>query len=209
MSGAGNGGSRPVSWRRRPPGGMLEQKGDGVMDQKKIGAFLRALRAEKGLTQEQLAEKMLVSSRTVSRWETGSNLPDLSVLVEIADFYGVELRELLDGERRPHTMEEPTKQDTRDTLQIAAGYSAEVNRQITRNLNWMSWLGVAAFSLYGALEVFDLAAKGWTMYLADFALGGSFGILLGLALMTGPAGRLLFRLKRKLLGKEAAGTNEG
>ena len=139
----------------------------------------------------------------------GSNLPDLSVLVEIADFYGVELRELLDGERRPQTMEEPTKQDTRDTLQIAAGYSAEVNRQITRNLNWMSWLGVAAFSLYGALEVFDLAAKGWTMYLADFALGGSFGILLGLALMTGPAGRLLFRLKRKLLGKEAAGTNEG
>lgn len=178
------------------------------MDQKKIGAFLKALRAEKGLTQEQLAEKMLVSSRTVSRWETGSNLPDLSVLVEIADFYGVELRELLDGERRPQTMEEPTKQDTRDTLQIAAGYSAEVNRQITRNLNWMSWLGVAAFSLYGALEVFDLAAKGWTMYLADFALGGSFGILLGLALMTGPAGRLLLRLKRKLLGKEAAGTAE-
>lgn len=209
MSGAGNGGSRPVSWRRRPPGGMLEQKGDGVMDQKKIGAFLKALRAEKGLTQEQLAEKMLVSSRTVSRWETGSNLPDLSVLVEIADFYGVELRELLDGERRPHTMEEPTKQETRDTLQIAAGYSAEVNRQITRNLNWMSWLGVAAFSLYGALEVFDLAAEGWTMYLADFAQGGAFGILLGLALMTGPVGRLLLQLKRKLLGKDAAGTNGG
>ena len=70
-------------------------------------------------------------------------------------------------------MEEPTKQETRDTLQIAAGYSAEVNRQITRNLNWMSWLGVAAFSLYGALEVFDLAAEGWTMYLADFALGAA------------------------------------
>ena len=209
MSGAGNGGSRPVSWRRGPPRGMLEQKGDGVMDQKKIGAFLKALRAEKGLTQEQLAEKMLVSSRTVSRWETGSNLPDLSVLVEIADFYGVELRELLDGERRPHTMEEPTKQETRDTLQIAAGYSAEVNRQITRNLNWMSWLGVAAFSLYGALEVFDLAAEGWTMYLADFAQGGAFGILLGLALMTGPVGRLLLQLKRKLLGKDAAGTNGG
>ncbi len=209
MSGAGNGGSRPVSWRRRPPGGMLEQKGDGVMDQKKIGAFLKALRAEKGLTQEQLAEKMLVSSRTVSRWETGSNLPDLSVLVEIADFYGVELRELLDGERRPHTMQEQTKQDTRDTLQIAAGYSAEVNRQLTRNLNGMAWLGVASFALYGALELLGLAAEGWTMYLADFALGGAFGILLGLALMTGPAGRLLFRLKRKLLGKDAAGTNEG
>lgn len=179
------------------------------MDQKKIGAFLRALRAEKGLTQEQLAEKMLVSSRTVSRWETGANLPDLSVLLEIADFYGVELRELLDGERRTHTMEESTKQDTRDTLQIAAGYSAEVNRRITRNLNWMAWLGVAAFALYGALEVCGLAAEGWTMNLADFALGGAFGILLGLALMTGPAGRWLFRLKRKLLGKADPEAEEG
>ena len=71
------------------------------MDQKKIGAFLKALRAEKGLTQEQLAQQMQVSSRTVSRWETGSNLPDLSVLLTLADFYGVGLRELLDGERRP------------------------------------------------------------------------------------------------------------
>ena len=45
------------------------------MDQKKIGAFLRALRAEKGLTQEQLAEKMLVSSRTVSRWRPAPTCP--------------------------------------------------------------------------------------------------------------------------------------
>ena len=106
-------------------------------------------------------------------------------------------------------MQEQTKQDTRDTLQIAAGYSAEVNRQLTRNLNGMAWLGVASFALYGALELLGLAAEGWTMYLADFALGAAFGILLGLALMTGPAGRLLFRLKRKLLAKDAAGTNGG
>ena len=84
-----------------------------------------------------------------------------------------------------------------------------MNRQLTRNLNGMAWLGVASFALYGALELLGLAAEGWTMYLADFALGAAFGILLGLALMTGPAGRLLFRLKRKLLGKDAAGTNEG
>ena len=43
------------------------------MDQQKIGRFLKALRKEKGLTQEQLAEQFSVSSRTVSRWETGSN----------------------------------------------------------------------------------------------------------------------------------------
>ena len=47
------------------------------MDQQKIGEFLKTLRKEKNLTQEYLADKMNVSRRTVSRWETGSNLPDL------------------------------------------------------------------------------------------------------------------------------------
>ena len=44
------------------------------MDQQKIGNFLKALRKEQNLTQEQLAEKLGVSSRTVSRWETGGSL---------------------------------------------------------------------------------------------------------------------------------------
>ena len=51
------------------------------MDTKKIGAFLKQCRKEKNLTQEQLAEKFEVSARTVSRWETGINMPDLSILV--------------------------------------------------------------------------------------------------------------------------------
>ena len=44
------------------------------MDQIRIGAFLKALRKEKGLTQEQLAEQLYISGRTVSRWETGGSL---------------------------------------------------------------------------------------------------------------------------------------
>lgn len=56
------------------------------MDQKKIGSFLRELRKEQRITQEDLAEKLNVSSRTISRWETGSNMPDISLLIEIADF---------------------------------------------------------------------------------------------------------------------------
>lgn len=62
------------------------------MDQKKIGGLLRELRRERGLTQEQLAEQFDVSARTVSRWETGSNLPELSMLIELADFYRSEER---------------------------------------------------------------------------------------------------------------------
>ena len=58
------------------------------MDQKKIGGFLKELRKEKEMTQEQLAEKFNVSSRTVSRWENGNNMPDLDILSR----YGAKVR---------------------------------------------------------------------------------------------------------------------
>ena len=69
------------------------------MDTVKIGTFLRELRKEKNLTQEQLADVFNVSARTVSRWETGSNMPDISILVEIADYYKLDIREIINGER--------------------------------------------------------------------------------------------------------------
>ena len=59
------------------------------MEQIKIGTFLKTLRKEKNMTQEQLAEHLGVSNRTVSRWETGSNMPDISLLTEIAEFFDV------------------------------------------------------------------------------------------------------------------------
>ena len=61
------------------------------MDQQKIGQFLRECKKEKGITQEQLAEMLGVTNRSVSRWENGSNLPDLDILIEMADYYDVEL----------------------------------------------------------------------------------------------------------------------
>ena len=57
------------------------------MNQVKIGNFLKEQRKEKGLTQEQLAEHFNVSRRTVSRWETGSNLSDLDLLIEMVNDY--------------------------------------------------------------------------------------------------------------------------
>lgn len=88
------------------------------MDQKKTGLFLRSLRREKGLTQEELAEVFGVTDRTVSRWENGKNLPDLSLLVELADFYDTDIREIIDGERKGEEMDKELK----DTLQKVADY---------------------------------------------------------------------------------------
>lgn len=81
-----------MSWTFEGLFGMLVMKGGGKMDQVKIGSFLRELRKEKALTQEQLAEKFGVSNRTVSRWENGNNMPDISILIELADFYDIDIK---------------------------------------------------------------------------------------------------------------------
>ena len=94
------------------------------MDMQKIGNFLKALRKEKGLTQEQLAEILGVAGRTVSRWETASNMPDLSILIQLAEYYDVDVKEILDGERRNDTMDK----DLRETLEKVADYN-EIERQ--------------------------------------------------------------------------------
>lgn len=94
------------------------------MDTKKIGAFLKQCRKENNLTQEQLAEKFGISARTVSRWETGSNMPDLSILVELADYYDIEIKELLDGERSS-TMNKEMK----ETLNKVADYEEWVKQK--------------------------------------------------------------------------------
>ena len=67
------------------------------MDQMKIGSFLKELRKENELTQEQLADKLNVSNRSVSRWETAKGYPDISLLEPLAKVFGVSITELISG----------------------------------------------------------------------------------------------------------------
>lgn len=76
-----------------------------IMNQEKIGKFLKELRKQKGLTQEHVAEKLNVSNRTISRWENKNNMLGLDILIEISDFYEVDLREILNGERKSENMD--------------------------------------------------------------------------------------------------------
>lgn len=69
------------------------------MNQEKIGSFIRSIRMEKGLTQEQLAEKLGVSQKSVSRWETGKTMPDYSLLPVICEVLEINVAELLGAER--------------------------------------------------------------------------------------------------------------
>lgn len=69
------------------------------MDAKVTGCFIAQLRKELGLTQKELAEKLEVTDKAISRWETGKGLPDASLLKPLAEIFGVSVGELLSGKR--------------------------------------------------------------------------------------------------------------
>ena len=86
------------------------------MDQIKTGKFIAQCRKEKKLTQAQLAEMMGVTDRAVSKWETGRSMPDTSIMLELCETLGINVNELLTGERI--TMENYQKQAEENLVEL-------------------------------------------------------------------------------------------
>ena len=171
------------------------------MDQVKIGSFLKALRNEKGLTQEQLAEVVNVSRRSVSRWETGSNLPDLDVLMELADYYNVELRELLDGERKSEQMDQVLK----ETALKVAEYSNEEKKRITRTVLVLLTIGIAALVVSTALKFLEMEDGFWVGFTEGVCTGILFwALMMGILFASGSLTKVQAFKMRLLNRKEAA-----
>jgi len=119
------------------------------MDQIKIGAFLRDLRKEKRITQEQLAEELGVSGRTISRWETGNNMPDISLLVEIAEYFDVSIPEIIKGERKSEDM----KEEAKEVAETMSDYAKAEKEQLVKSIRNMSIMGLIALLVYMGLNV--------------------------------------------------------
>ena len=118
------------------------------MDQQRVGSFLKELRKEKNLTQEQLAEELGVSGRTVSRWETGSNMPDISILIEISEFYDVSIPEIVSGERKSESMNEESKK----VAESLSDYADADKTKTIKDIRQLSFAGVAALVVYLLLD---------------------------------------------------------
>lgn len=73
------------------------------MDQEKTGRFIAQVRKEKHLTQQNLAERMNISDKTISKWENGKSMPDISYLNELCAILDITVSELLNGERIAET----------------------------------------------------------------------------------------------------------
>ena len=69
------------------------------MDQEKIGKFIREMRNKNNLTQQELADKIGVTDRAISKWENGRGLPDIALLIPLAKELNITVLELLNGER--------------------------------------------------------------------------------------------------------------
>ncbi|WP_455543762.1 helix-turn-helix domain-containing protein [Intestinibacter sp.] len=141
------------------------------MDQKKVGMFLRVLRKEKNITQEQLAEKLNVSGRTVSRWETGVNMPDISLLVELSEFYRISIAEIIDGERKSEKMNEETKNTAIKMAEYSKNETAIGKRKITSIL----------LSVFGILVIVSALA----IFPNDSSWGSIYSIIGGIILTVG------------------------
>ena len=168
------------------------------MDLIKTGNFLKELRKEKGLTQEQLAEQMGVARRTVSRWETGMNMPDLDLLIELSDLYETDLREILSGERKSEKMNEELK----ETVLQVADYSNEEKERLLRRMHLLFIAGLIGFIVFLVIVMFDLQDTAPYEAIGSFGLGLAFGmVILGVIFTSRYAGRIR-AFKMRLLNRK-------
>lgn len=155
------------------------------MDQKKIGQFLKTLRKEKGITQEGLAETLHVSNRTISRWETGSNMPDINLLVTLSEFYQVSIPEIIDGERKSEKM----NQEAKDTAMKMAEYSKNESSTAKRKAISVLFMIFGVFIMISAFAIFP----------SESSWGSIYAIVGGVILTTG----IYFRMRSSLLKRGA------
>ena len=102
------------------------------MDTKRIGKFISENRKRKGLTQEQLGNILGVSNKTISRWENGNYMPDLSLLIPLSETLDISLNELLNGK---HITEDKIMETTEKSLKNTINYAKFMKNVATRSLN--------------------------------------------------------------------------
>ncbi len=122
------------------------------IDREKFGTFVAELRKERNFTQLELAEKLFVSNKAVSKWERGMSLPDISLLEPLAEILDVTVTELLRGERQGA---EPL--DVREAEELSAAAArlsaAERERRETQRRCWRRRWAVLAAAALGAVGV--------------------------------------------------------
>ena len=170
----------------------------------RTGRLLQSLRKEKGLTQEEVAEKVGVARRTVSRWETGNNMPDLDILIELSDLYEVDLQEILRGERKGEQMNDELK----ETVLAVADYSNEEKAKMLRGMHRVSIAGLLGLIGFMVLWICDVDGTMPYVYISGFCLGVPLAAVIFGAIYTSKHFARIRRCKQRLLGKHKKGSKD-
>lgn len=164
----------------------------------KTGAFLKELRKQTGLTQEQLAEKFSVSNRTVSRWENGNNLPDLDILIALADYYEVDLRALLDGERKSGKM----NCDMEETVCKAVEYTSVETERYAKRIHLLLLAGTVCWFISSLMNHTALSQHAVLSVISDFLDGVAIGMILCSIIFTSRYSHKIKAFKQRLFQRK-------
>ena len=105
------------------------------MTNERIGSFIADMRKERKLTQEQLAERLGVSNRSISRWENGKTLPDISLMEDICEALGITISELLNGEKETPAL------GTKEAVTLVAALTEQEQARREMELKKRMYLG--------------------------------------------------------------------
>ncbi len=127
------------------------------MDQIKTGKYIAKLRKEKGLTQEALGDLLGVSNKTVSRWETGTYMPDIETLSLLSKYFGCSIEELLEGSETSPISAKPTK----DPFTLEERKAFWKQNYIRENMSWFILWGI----IFAAIVIFAIGASIFARYI--------------------------------------------
>lgn len=129
-----------------------------TIDRQKFGGFVAARRRELGLTQQALADRLFLSNKAVSKWETGQSLPDIALLEPLAQCLEVSVAELLRGERIQERPLEPEETEKLVGRAISFADGAGKPRARRRRMGWLVSAVLAAAETLGLLAVYGWEA---------------------------------------------------
>ncbi|NFC89521.1 XRE family transcriptional regulator [Clostridium botulinum] len=142
------------------------------MNQIEIGIFIAKCRKEMNLTQEQLAEKLSITNRAVSKWETGKSIPDASLMLELCDVLKINVNELLSGKKLNEA--EIEEKSEKNTLSLIATRHELANMQILTEILIM--VGIIVAITLTSLLAASIVQKVITIIIGCFIWG--FGLWL-------------------------------
>ena len=146
------------------------------MDQIKIGQFISQMRKEKGLTQRQLADELLISDRTVSKWETGKGMPDVSLMMPLCEILGINVNELLSGKKLSD--EEYRQKAEENIVNILGEKKTNIKRLLTSGTIFIV-SGIAAGLNLAAIVSGNLNGKAAIMLAVSAVITALLGVAFG------------------------------